>query len=51
MKPAVALGVGDQAATFVVIVAALRVVFAARFGEVVVVDEVMARIVGGGRCR
>ena len=46
MKPAVALGVGDQTATFVVIVAALRVVFAARFGEVVVVDEVMARIVG-----
>ena len=45
MEPTVALGVGDQTATFLVVVAALGVVLASRLGEVVVVNEVMARIV------
>ena len=45
VKPAVALGVGDQAAALLVIVAALGVVLAARLGKVIVVDEIMARVV------
>lgn len=51
MEAAIALGVGNQAATFLVEVAALGVVLAARLGEVIVIDEVVARIVWGGRCR
>ena len=47
MEPAVALGVGNQATAFLVEITVLRVIFAARFGEVIVVDKVMARIVWG----
>ena len=36
---------GDETTAFLVEITAPRVIFAARFGEVVVVDEVMARIV------
>ena len=46
MEPAVALGVGNQATAFLVEITALRVIFGARFGKVVVVDEVVARVVG-----
>ena len=47
MEAAIALGVGNQAAPFLVEVAALGVVLAARLGEVIVIDEVVARIVWG----
>ena len=46
MEPAVAFGVGDQAATLLVVLAVLGVIFAARLREIVVVDEVVARVVG-----
>ena len=47
MEPTVALGVGDQATAIFVVLAALGIVFATCLGEVVVVDEVVARIVWG----
>ena len=47
MEPAIALGVGNQATAFLVEITAFSVVFAACFGEVVVVNEVVARIVWG----
>lgn len=46
MEAAVGLGVGDEAAAFLVVVAALRVVVGLRLREIVVVDEVVARVVG-----
>ena len=46
MEAAITFGVGDQAAALLVVVATLGVVLAARFGEVIVVDEVVARVVG-----
>ena len=46
MEPAVAFGIGDQTTTLLVVLAVLGVIFAARLREIVVVDEVMARVVG-----
>lgn len=45
MEATVALRIGDELATFVVVIAAFRFVSGDGFAEVVFVDEIVARVV------